>query len=434
MVKLKNISTKGLFVFIFLTLVFTRSFVGLTLFGFRLGEYIVLFGFLLTPIICFKFYIEKFNKKYLIFVIIYLYFFMQLLFTNANLLDSYVFKASSFIGITTYYFVGILFSYEKHSVLSITKFLPLLLPFAYMFGSSRYPKIIGEYFLNYSDKFEFIKAADVLILIVIVIFYYNHILNSKYKYFLLFFVIPLFLPELLYLSRGSFVGLTLFFVMEIISNWKLFSKNIFKTIVYLVFSILVFIISTLNIYGNLNFEKNNPLMNAELQVSQTQVLQENLQDLIKRRNYIGVIFSLYFDDGILKSTDGTLNWRLDIWQDLLKDMKNENKIFFGYGYNEILPVMTDPSEPGRMGSDGMNENIHNYFLNVLARGGFFLLILFIYLHIYFVLQWKKKFNNYKILNYIIPLLVAASFDVAMEGVQFPLNYYFFIGVFLSKKN
>ena len=108
-------------------------------------------------------------------------------------------------------------------------------------------------------------------------------------------------------------------------------------------------------------------MNAELEKSQTEVLQENLQDLLERRNYVGVIFSLYIDNGTLKSTDGTLNWRLDIWQDLLADMSKNNKNIFGYGYNSILSVMTDPSEPGRMGSDGMNENIHNYFLNIFAR-------------------------------------------------------------------
>ena len=60
---------------------------------------------------------------------------------------------------------------------------------------------------------------------------------------------------------------------------------------------------------------------------------------------MGVVFSLYFEDNVLKSTDGTLNWRLDIWQDLLSDMNISNKNLFGFGYNEILSVMTDPSEP-----------------------------------------------------------------------------------------
>ena len=133
----------------------------------------------------------------------------------------------------------------------------------------------------------------------------------------------------------------------------------------------------------------------------------------------------------MKSTDGTLNWRLDIWQDLLSEMNVSNKNLFGYGYNEILSVMTDPSEPGRMGRDGMNENIHNYFLNIFARGGLILLILFLTLHITFVREWKYVNSNYRLANFVIPLLVASFFDISMEGVQFPLNYYFFVGAFLT---
>ena len=115
-------------------------------------------------------------------------------------------------------------------------------------------------------------------------------------------------------------------------------------------------------------------------------------------------------------------------------MNISNKNLFGYGYNEILSVMTDPSEPGRMGRDGMNENIHNYFLNIFARGGLILLILFLTLHITFVREWKYVNSNYRLANFVIPLLVASFFDISMEGVQFPLNYYFFIGTFLSINN
>ena len=114
-------------------------------------------------------------------------------------------------------------------------------------------------------------------------------------------------------------------------------------------------------------------------------------------------------------------------------MNDENKNLFGYGYNEILPAMTDASEPGRMGADGMNENIHNYFLNVYARGGIPLLVMFLFLHYLFIKKWKTVNGDYRIVNFIIPLLIASFFDVSMEGVQFPLNYYFFIGTFLALK-
>ena len=57
-------------------------------------------------------------------------------------------------------------------------------------------------------------------------------------------------------------------------------------------------------------------------------------------------------------------------------MDSKNIFFKGYGYNEIIPVMLDPSAPGRLGRDGLNENVHNYFVNILARGGIVQLIIF----------------------------------------------------------
>ena len=84
--------------------------------------------------------------------------------------------------------------------------------------------------------------------------------------------------------------------------------------------------------------------------------------------------------------------------------------------------------------DGLNENIHNYFLNIFARGGVPLFLLFIFLHVSFLTKWRERNKNLRLLNFIAPLLIASFFDVSMEGVQFPFNYYFFIGIFLAKKN
>ena len=107
-------------------------------------------------------------------------------------------------------------------------------------------------------------------------------------------------------------------------------SNIVVNLVHFNSSYSLFNINTADLRKS-SFEKSNPLINAELEKAQTEVFQENIQDLIDRRNYIGVIFSLYMDNGTLKSTDGTLNWRLDIWQDLINDINSKNKIFFGYG-------------------------------------------------------------------------------------------------------
>ena len=72
-----------------------------------------------------------------------------------------------------------------------------------------------------------------------------------------------------------------------------------------------------------------------------------------------------------------------------QDLNNKNLIIYGYGHNEIIPVMTDPSAPGRLGRDGLNENVHNYFVNILARGGLFQFVAFFAFYIS-LLQISKE--------------------------------------------
>ena len=52
-------------------------------------------------------------------------------------------------------------------------------------------------------------------------------------------------------------------------------------------------------------------------------------------------------------------------------MDDENIVMTGHGYKSIFPIMLDPSAPGRLGRDGLNENVHNYFANIFGRGGIF---------------------------------------------------------------
>ena len=81
MQKIKNIISPLILISIFLSMVFTRSFVGLEILGFRLGEFVVLTGYLLLIYICLKFYQEDFNNNYLIFIL-----FLHILFFNLSLL------------------------------------------------------------------------------------------------------------------------------------------------------------------------------------------------------------------------------------------------------------------------------------------------------------------------------------------------------------
>ena len=106
------------------------------------------------------------------------------------------------------------------------------------------------------------------------------------------------------------------------------------------------------------------------------------------------------------SEDETTNWRLDIWQDVSEDLIQERRIFYGDGYKSIIPQMQDPSAPGRLGMDGLNEHVHNYFVTVYSRGGILQLLLFILLHISLIKIWKNKNANIWVPSFTWSLLTA----------------------------
>ena len=195
----------------------------------------------------------------------------------------------------SFYFVGLKFPQKYLNSNRLYKSLFLLIPTIYMFGSSKYPKFISDFFTQYSDKFEYIKASDVLMALVIVVFIYNNSGKDNLVYIATFVFIPLFLPILLYLSRGSFVALLVFLILEISALRKQLILNKVKTLIFTFVAVIIFIVSTFNIYGNLKvLKKTILLLNEELKITQNQVLQENLEDLLSRRNYIGVIFFFIF--------------------------------------------------------------------------------------------------------------------------------------------
>ena len=89
--------------------------------------------------------------------------------------------------------------------------------------------------------------------------------------------------------------------------------------------------------------------------------------------------------------------------------RNDMTFLFGLGYNEILPAMNHWE---RQGTDGSNENPHNFIIYALGRGFITSNFKVISFHILCLFLWKKKFNNYSILLYMLPVFFAASFDAA----------------------
>jgi len=305
----------------------------------------------------------------------------------------------------------------------------MVLPFLhYFFSTGYFPNFIIDFFNNYSDKFEFTKASDIMLsLLVSNILSFKYIKSNLFKMIYFSISVSSLLPLLLLMSRGSFVSAVLFLSITIFYYRVYFIKNIKSSLLLFLLFLLSFTLSTYNV-NDVDFSFNIGFGEAN---SEELSVVENVKSISKKNDTRKAFLSLYISDGRLMSIDNTTNWRLDIWQDVFYDMKDKNILIKGYGHNEIIPVMTDPSAPGRLGRDGLNENVHNYFVNIFARGGLFQLIMFIGFYLTLINYWRKSFSNLSILIFIIPVLFNSTLDMSMEGVQYPIVFFSFLGYLLS---
>jgi len=421
-------------VFIVFSMIFARSFIGLQYGNIQLGKLMILGTFAASLIFfVYSFYDYKFFYKEIllsrIHQLIILSFVISLFLNDTSFVSSYTYKVSSYIWTLSFIFFGKLVSEQKIFSNKIKLLMLFILPLNYLFSTGRYPDIFISLFNNYSDKFQFLKGSDILLVyLVSVILSYQYFEKNKYKISYLFISTALMIPLLLFLSRGAFLPAFVFFLCELIF-WKkeIFKNFAFSSILTLV-CIPIFLASTLNVYGNLTFTK----VQESIEGPEENIVIENLTSLIKDKNTHKVFLSFYIVDGRLSSEDITTRWRLDIWQDVIEDMYEDKLFISGYGYSEIIPAMIDPNEPGRTGRDGKNENLHNYFVNIFARGGIIQFILFLTFFYLLITSTKKDVKVFRITIFITCALITASFDPSMEGVQFPFIFYFFLGYLLNE--
>tara|TARA_B100000282_G_scaffold268532_1_gene221431 strand:- start:962 stop:2290 length:1329 start_codon:yes stop_codon:yes gene_type:complete len=416
---------------------FDRSAAGLEVFNFRVGE-ILIFGFLL---VCFILFFQIQNINYFSFLkefilpirivnLLIMFFLVSLVVFRSDFFNPYVYRTSSYIWTIGAFFVSLyLFKdikeYKKLSKLAtaLLLFMPLI---HYLFSTGFYPNFIIDIFIQYSDKFTFPKASDVMLSLVVVNLLNIKIFkNKKFGLFYLITSVSIMLPLLLLMSRGSFLSVLVFTILFLFFERKFIINNLIYSLIIFVFGYIAFTLSTYNV-NDIDF--NQDITVQELSIT------ENIKEIAKKKETRKAFLSFYFQDGRIMSVDNTTNWRLDIWQDVVEDLNNKNQFLLGYGYNEIIPVMLDPSAPGRLGRDGLNENVHNYLINVLARGGIFVALLIIYFHYSYIKIWNKKNGNYKIILLFIPAIINSLLDITMEGVQFPIIYYSFAAILFNLEN
>ncbi len=419
-----NFFSNLLFAVTIFIMIFTRSFVGLKLFGFRLGELIVGFGLFL--IILYFLYFTFLDKEYfnffphVNFLILVSLFIFTVLFTRGSFFSLYTYKSSSFLWMIGYVFLGYFFfnvlNFSNLHIYALAA-TPLII---YIFNSGNYPDFIMYFFERNGDKFQFIKGSDVLMAFIFCLFilkdkFNNHQNYLHYVNLVGFLMLPLFLT----LSRASFFSSCLLLISINLSFRSLIRSNIKKYLVVFLVAIIVFILSAIRLAALPQIERNT----AEPII----VIQDSVAEVVERKN-TNQFLGFYFCEERLCSKDNTLDWRLDIWSDLTKDQIKKGKIIFGFGFNEIFEVMKDPNSPGRLGRDGLNENVHNHFFTLLGRMGIFGAI------IYFLFQYKLVISlKENILIYLIPLFLVSAFDTTMESIQFPFLFYFLISYHKTKE-
>lgn len=411
------------FSFIVLTFLFGRSFVGIYIFGFRLGELLALLSFLGTTLLVVKNteLIDFYGKKIIYSCYLILFsFLISFTLSNSIITNTYTFKSSSYLWAISWLFFGYFyfknFNFKRvHLII-----LNFSLIYLYVLSTVNYPNLFITFLNNYSDKWDFNKASSLMLCFIIVILLNNKLSLLK-NYSLDFFLLAsaLYLPLILYKSRGSFIALLLFVFIQTFENRKILFKSAKRYVPTICLSIIVLITSSLNVV-NVDIEE---LVSTEFSIFGSSSVVEKLAG--QKDTNVDAFFSFYSRDNRIFSTDGNVNWRIQIWQDVIFDLKDQEKTLYGYGYKDIIPAMTIDERKGR---DGLNEHVHNFLVNIFARGGILQLIIFI-LFYYFL---TSKTKNITVFSYILPLLVVSFFDASMENAHFPILFYFFLPVFMKE--
>jgi hypothetical protein len=360
--------------------------------------------------------------KYINFLLLGI-FSINLYISESSILNPYTYKSSTYTWSLGFLLIGIFgkkFRLNKATfILSIFLILNLYITSIYGF-----PFWIQEFFIENSDKYEPHKAADLVLILIIFSTYLKIYLKNNFKFFVIqSTILSLFLPLLLYKSRASFIAMFVYGIYFLISHLSEIKSNSFKSL-FLVLA--CFIVATFSTIASQRLVIEE-ISVEEIGSSYIQLSQYKFETYVEEKSF------LYFNNNRLFSADGNLNWRLQMWQDQITFTIEDGNIFTGLGYKNILKVFTVETEDtgggggnNRRGLDGLNENLHNFFVTLFARGGLITLSVFMYLF-YYLLKNVNKTHFYDLLFLMFSILFVSSFDSSMENAHFPLIFYLFIG-------
>ena len=377
---------------------------GVYIFNFRIGEYVVGLLFLLFHLFIIKEKNRVLRNIYLSFLLI---FYFKLLSVLTSIDDLLLFRFSSTIWVIPTISIAKSINLNKKKI-TFTLFASLLT--LYFLNNVYYPEFIKNFYLLNSDKFDFTKPSDLFLIFATTIFFTYKFFDLKFFYISTVLFSFLYAPIFFNQSRGAFLAyllLILLFFLDIIS--KHYTINTYKYFIYIFLLFVIYIGFGIN---NLN----------EVLLSEEQISSNNFSIDLNKKVFPDSQF--YIDNEIIKSRDENINWRLEIWQITLRDMSSNNQLLIGNNIHEPIPIMNHPYYRTIKYN---NYNLHNFVIQFFAYFGAIGLTILIFLFYYLVYQYHKQNNYIDILIYILPVLVVSSFDSSMETVRFPLIFYFALG-------
>ena len=149
-----------------------------------------LFVFLLNKKTTDKLFLEDFSGSLKTYKIIIFIFLLSLLYFQTSLTSTYTYKTSSYIWLASIVYISYyLHQSSNFSFTNNPKFVYLYatLPIVhYLFSSGYYPDIIMIFFNEYSDKFTFTKASDImLVMIISCLLLFGTQVNKKFHLYIL---------------------------------------------------------------------------------------------------------------------------------------------------------------------------------------------------------------------------------------------------------
>jgi hypothetical protein len=340
---------------------------------------------------------------------------VTLFYTKGNLFSLYTYKTSSYLWMIGYYFIG----YLTFNNLKFTKFhfyslctAPIVI---YFINSGNYPNFIIDFFKSYSDKFQFTKGSDVLMALIFCTLVLKGKFKNEFNYLTYVNIVSITtIPLFLTLSRASFFAGTFFIISLNIYYFSIIKKNKKKYFTWLLVSMILFTLSAIRLAAipDIELRSEEPVV--------IQVVGGSISEIAERKSTFQFLGFYACEDRIC-AKDNTLDWRFDIWNDLVRDQISKNSLLLGFGFNEVFEIMKDPQAPGRLGRDGLNEHVHNHLFTIIGRMGL------IGLGAYLLFQYKLiKLFDFTFVIFIIPLILVSLIDTTMESVQFPYLFYFLI--------